>query len=66
MIQSKEFIRDEGSNALINTNRKAFEERKRIKHQLQKNSEMESEINSLKNDIKEIKDILKCIADRKD
>lgn len=59
-----EFERDKGSNALINTDRQSFEEYKRLKKQLKKTSEMENDINSLKNELREIKNLLKCIVDR--
>ena len=64
MIQDRQYKRDSDSKALINTNRKAFEERKRLKQQAKKSSEMESDINKLKDDITEIKNMLKCITDR--
>jgi hypothetical protein len=64
MIHSSEFARDKDSKALINTNKQAFEEYKRAKNQLKTTLEMQSEINSLKDDLAEIKQILKCIVDR--
>jgi conjugal transfer/entry exclusion protein len=64
MIHSAEFARDKDSNALINTNKQAFEEYKRAKKQLKTTNELISEINSLKNDIEEIRRLLKCIIDR--
>lgn len=64
MINTKEFERDKDSKALINTDVQAFEEYKRTKRQLKKTFEMEREINSLKNDMQEIKRLLKNIIDR--
>jgi conjugal transfer/entry exclusion protein len=64
MIQSNEYIRDNSSKALINTNKQAFEEYQRMKKQMRKTSEMETDINNLKNDIQEIRDLLKCLVDR--
>lgn len=64
MIRTTEFERDKESKALINTNRNAFEEYKRMKNQLKRTADMESDINSLKNELMEIKNLLKCIVDR--
>lgn len=64
MIQDRQYKRDSDSKALINTNRKAFEERKRLKQQMKKQSEMETDINNIKDDLEEIKKMLKNIANR--
>lgn len=60
----KNYMKDPRTGALINTNRDKYEARKRIKMSLEKNTQMTSEINSLKQDMEEIKNTLRVLLDR--
>jgi hypothetical protein len=66
MIQSedKNYLRDPKSKALINTNISALTEYKKRKQQIEKVRAIECEVADLKNDIQEIKMILKQLVDR--
>lgn len=66
MIQSedKNYLRDPKSKALINTNISALTEYKKRKQHFEKVCEIESEVSDLKNDIQEIKMILKQLVNR--
>lgn len=52
------FIRDEYSKALINTDVTHINARRAEKRQVQKMSELQQEINEVKNDLLEIKQLL--------
>lgn len=62
--ENKDFLRDPRTGALINNNRDDYESYKRTKKKLQSAEAMRSEINNLKNDVDEIKEILKVLLDR--
>jgi t-SNARE complex subunit (syntaxin) len=66
MIQSedKNYLRDPKSKALINTNISALTEYKKRKQQIEKVRAIECEVADLKNDMQEIKLILKQLVDR--
>ena len=65
----KDLVRDVTSNAIINRNRNAYEVAKRKHEEAQKSrDEIRSatrEINTLKCEMHEIKDMLKTLLDRK-
>jgi hypothetical protein len=55
------FVRDTHSKALINTDVASINARRLEKKQIQKMSELQNEINSVKNDLLEIKQLLQTI-----
>lgn len=62
----KNFVRDMNSQAIINTNSSEYEEYKKLEEASRlRETTMVNEINSLKNDISEIKSILKQIVQGK-
>jgi hypothetical protein len=58
------FIRDKHSKALINTDVTTINARRLEKRQVQKMSELQDEINEVKNDLLEIKQLLQSIITR--
>ena len=62
---SSTLLRDQGSNAIVNDSKYEYENYMRLKRQKEKEndkvSNLESEIDTLKNDVSEIKDLLKTI-----
>lgn len=66
MIQTnnKNFIKDPNTGALINTNEKELKQRKYQKRKAQEMSRMQNEINSIKDDVHEIKQTLRILMDR--
>jgi uncharacterized membrane-anchored protein YhcB (DUF1043 family) len=58
------FIRDKNSKALINTDVTTINARRLEKRQVQKMSELQNEINEVKNDLLEIKQLLQSIITR--
>jgi uncharacterized membrane-anchored protein YhcB (DUF1043 family) len=58
------FIRDKHSKALINTDVTTINARRLEKRQVQKMSELQNEINEVKNDLLEIKQLLQSIITR--
>lgn len=54
----KNFARDKNSRAIINTNRKAHEQYKRMKAQNNKVKQIEDNIAELKKDMSELKSLL--------
>ena len=62
--ENKNFDKDPRTGALINNNKEQFEAYKRTKRTLQSNKQMASEINSLKQDMEEIKNTLRVLLDR--
>jgi len=59
--ENKDFVRDTTTNAIINTNRNAYRARMAQKNRALKNA---LEIQSLKDEIAEIKQLLKDIASK--
>jgi cell shape-determining protein MreC len=66
MIQTenKDYLKDPRSGALINKNKEAYEQYKLTKKNLQSAQQTRSEINSLKNEVQELKEIVKVLLDR--
>jgi hypothetical protein len=62
--EEKDYARDLSSKALINTNVRALEEYKMRKEQSKKLSSFECEIQSLKDDMSEIKSLLTQLINR--
>jgi len=58
------YIRDKNSKALINTDTISVIARRQEKRQVQKISELQEEINEVKNDLLEIKQLLQSIINR--
>jgi hypothetical protein len=62
---SHALLRDQESNAIVNNSKYEYENYMRLKRQKEKEndkvSNLESEIDTLKNDVSEIKDLLKTI-----
>lgn len=58
------YIRDKNSKALINTDTTSVIARRQEKRQVQKISELQEEINEVKNDLLEIKQLLQSIINR--
>lgn len=62
---SHTLLRDQESNAIVNNSKYEYENYMRLKRQREKEndkvSNMENEINNLKSDVSEIKDLLKTI-----
>ena len=63
-MKSLEYVRDTGSKALINTDTSIILARRHEKRQIQKISELQEEINEVKNDLLEIKHLLQSIITR--
>jgi hypothetical protein len=64
-MSNSTFVRDYGSQALINTDVSAIEARRNQKRQTQQVVELQKEISEVKNDLLEIKQLLQSIlADR--
>jgi hypothetical protein len=64
-MSNNTFVRDYGSQALINTDVSAIEARRNQKRQTQQVVELQKEISEVKNDLLEIKQLLQSIlADR--
>lgn len=63
-LVTKEYKRDTASNALINRNREQYLKYKATKLQLNSAKEMCEEINSIKEDIKELKQLVVLLMDR--
>jgi hypothetical protein len=64
-MSNSTFVRDYGSQALINTDVSAIEARRNQKRQTQQVVELQKEILEVKNDLLEIKQLLQSIlADR--
>lgn len=61
----RNFSRDTRSKALINTNKEAYDQYKRMKRRECRLNEIEEKVNTLSNDISEIKSLLKQTLDRK-
>lgn len=58
------FVRDKHSKALINTDTTSILARRHEKRQVQKISELQEEINEVKTDLLEIKQLLQLIIKR--
>lgn len=63
-LVTKDYERDTSSNALINRNREQYLKYKATKLQLSSAKEMCEEINSIKEDIKELKQLVVLLMDR--
>ena len=57
--ENERLVRDSSSYAILNTDRSALSQHEQKMEQLRRIKSQEQEINSLKNDISEIKDLLK-------
>ena len=64
-ISSKEFVRDNGSNALISTDVRALEAVKSQRDKALKLNSLQQEVQNLKTDITEIKSLLVKLIDGK-
>lgn len=58
----KHFARDKTSRAIINTNKNSFEQYKKMKAQNEKLNNLENEVSGIKQDLKEIKNLLTQIV----
>ena len=65
---SHALLRDQESNAIVNNSKYEYENYMRLKRQKEKEndkvSNLESEIDTLKNDVSEIKDLLKSFIEK--
>lgn len=65
---SHALLRDQESNAIVNNSKYEYENYMRLKRQREKEndkvSNLESEIDTLKNDVSEIKDLLKSFIEK--
>jgi hypothetical protein len=65
---SHALLRDQGSNAIVNESKYEYENYMRLKRQREKEtdrvSNLESEIDGLKSDVGEIKDLLKSFIEK--
>jgi len=61
-------LRDQGSNAIVNDSKYEYENYMRLKRQREKENDkvnhLESEIDTLKSDVSEIKDLLKSFIEK--
>lgn len=61
-------LRDQGSNAIVNDSKYEYENYMRLKRQREKENykvnHLESEIDTLKSDVSEIKDLLKSFIEK--
>ena len=63
---NRDYMKDPRSGALINNNREAYEQYKMTKKRLQSAENLRSEFEDVKNEVKEIKEMLKVLLDRTD
>jgi hypothetical protein len=65
---SSTLLRDQGSNAIVNDSKYEYENYMRLKRQREKENDkvnhLESEIDTLKSDVSEIKDLLKSFIEK--
>ena len=64
-MKDHSFVRDDFSKALINTDNKAIEARKLRKRQTEKMMAIQEEINEVKNDLLEIKNLLQSLISQR-
>jgi len=57
----KTFVRDPQTNALLSTDDETVREYKKTRHQMQKIQDLEQEVNSIRDDLKDIKNMLQSI-----
>ena len=62
--EHKNQIRDLDNFAVLNTDREALTKHEKVMYELNKDKKMQEEINTLKNDITEIKQLLQSLANR--
>lgn len=57
----KTYVRDPHTNALLSTDDETVREYKKARHQMQKIQDLELEVNSIRDDLKDIKNMLQSI-----
>jgi len=63
-VKNSPFVRDMNSMALLNTDTKAISKDAAYKRELAKNKEKEKEIVELKNEINDLKDMMKKLIEK--
>lgn len=64
-IKGSDFVRDEATGALININVNAFQQYKHRREQQKVQVQQEQEINDLKNEVAELKDLITKLLESK-
>ena len=62
--EHKEYVRDLSTNAILNVDRSSVDKHNNIINEIKKQKMMQEQINSLKSDISEIKEMLKALSNR--
>lgn len=57
----KSYVRDPNTNAILNTDDDSVREYKKFRNQTQKIHELEKEVNEIRDDLKDIKNMLQLI-----
>lgn len=62
--EHKEYVRDLSTNAVLNVDRSSLDKHNNIMNELKKQKMVQEQINSLRSDISEIKEMLKALSNR--
>ena len=62
--EHKEYVRDISTNAILNVDKSSLEKHNNIVNEIKKQRMVQEQINSMKNDISEIKEMLKALSNR--
>lgn len=62
--EHKEYVRDLNTNAILNVDSSALEKHKKIMHEINKDKKIQEQINTLNQDIQEIKEMLRALSNR--
>jgi len=62
--EHKEYVRDIDTNAVLNVDKTALEKHKSVMHNLNKEKRVQEQINSINDDISEIKEMLRALSNR--
>lgn len=62
--EHKEYVRDVSTNAILNVDRSALDKHNNIVNELKKQKMIQEQINTMRNDISEIKEMLKALSNR--
>jgi hypothetical protein len=62
--EHKEYVRDMSTNAILNVDRSSLDKHNNIIGEIKKQKLIQEQINNLRNDVSEIKEMLKALSNR--
>lgn len=62
--EHKEYVRDVSTNAVLNVDKSALDKHNNIMNELKRQRMVQEQINNLRDDISEIKEMLKALSNR--